>query len=194
MKTYLRLGFASLEFLKMVIYKERKIEEFRNAFINLSLPLFVLSEPLPPAQTKSIEYDPVVGGRVRAKPEGFTTWDLQEMCVGWFVFKVLMASLNRHVLSLGLNDTLDHFLKSLGKKFMVKVLILSVGNTCLYNDYLPSHVSRLSIGFQQVKWYIFLRCFMKCFILSLLKPSQNLHLLKDVVPLLLKHLVAMKTG
>lgn len=75
-------GLASLELIKMVSYQQRKIEDFKNAFLNLALPLFILSEPLPPIKTKSVDYDPVAIGPVKAKPEGFTTWDVLEIRIG----------------------------------------------------------------------------------------------------------------
>merc|ERR1719336_3229860 len=75
-------GLVSAELLKLVGGKSRKNEDFKNAFVNLALPLWVISEPLPPLQTKSKDYDPVIMGPVRAKPEGFTTWDKVEMNMG----------------------------------------------------------------------------------------------------------------
>ena len=43
--------------------------------INLALPLFVFSEPTPANKTKSKEYDPILMGKVKAIPEGFTIYD-----------------------------------------------------------------------------------------------------------------------
>merc|ERR1712151_942907 len=80
--TAMETGLVSAELLKLVNLKERKVEEFKNGFVNLALPLWLLSEPLPPLQTKSKDHDPVIMGPVRAKPEGFTTWDKVEMNLG----------------------------------------------------------------------------------------------------------------
>ena len=52
-----------------------EIDDFKNAFVSLALPLWVLSEPLPPVKTTSKEHDPIVMGPVKARPEGFTSWD-----------------------------------------------------------------------------------------------------------------------
>ncbi|KFG62766.1 ubiquitin-activating enzyme E1 family protein, partial [Toxoplasma gondii RUB] len=41
-------GLVSLELLKTVTYKQRKLEDFKNAFANLALPLWLFSEPMPP--------------------------------------------------------------------------------------------------------------------------------------------------
>ena len=47
----------------------------KNAFINLALPLWLFSEPLPANQTKDKDYDPIMMGPVKAIPPNFTTWD-----------------------------------------------------------------------------------------------------------------------
>lgn len=71
-------GLVGAELLKLVTLRSRKVDEFKNAFVNLALPLWVMSEPLPPLGTKSKDHDPIVMGPVKAKPEGFTSWDKVE--------------------------------------------------------------------------------------------------------------------
>merc|ERR1719191_2157000 len=62
-------------------------------------------------------------GPVKAKPEGFTTW---------------------HKVHIDLGDaTLKQFVKYLLDEEGVEVMILSCGNACLYNAYLPAHKKRL---------------------------------------------------
>jgi len=116
-------GLVSAELLKLVALKERKVEMFKNAFVNLALPLWVMSEPLPPLKTNSKEHDPVVLGPVKAKPEGFTTWDKVELNIG--------------------DVTLKQFVDYLTDEVGVEVMIMSAGNACLYNAYLPKHKERL---------------------------------------------------
>merc|ERR1719311_754730 len=75
-------GLVSAELLKIATRSSRKVEDFKNAFVNLALPLWLLSEPLPPVKTMSKEHDPIIMGPVKAKPEGFTTWDKVDVKIG----------------------------------------------------------------------------------------------------------------
>lgn len=47
----------------------------KNGFMNLALPLWLFSEPMPPIKAKDKDYDEVVMGPVKAVPPGFTNWD-----------------------------------------------------------------------------------------------------------------------
>lgn len=47
----------------------------KNSFMNLAIPLWLFSEPLPPIQNKDKDYDPILMGPVRCIPSGFTNWD-----------------------------------------------------------------------------------------------------------------------
>lgn len=118
-------GLVSAELLKLVTLKDRKLDDFKNGFVNLALPLWILSEPLPPTKTMSKDHDPIVMGPVRAKPEGFTSWDKVEI---------------NH---LG-DATLKQFIDYLTDEVQVEVMIMSAGNACLYNAYLPAHKKRLA--------------------------------------------------
>merc|ERR1711972_146182 len=80
--TAMATGLVSAELLKLVTLKSRKVDDFKNAFANLALPLWVMSEPLPPAKTTSKDNDPVTMAPVRAKPDGFTSWDKVEVSIG----------------------------------------------------------------------------------------------------------------
>jgi ubiquitin-activating enzyme E1 len=44
----------------------------RNVFVNLALPLFLFSEPLPPTKALDKDYDPVLLGPVKAIPSGLS--------------------------------------------------------------------------------------------------------------------------
>lgn len=51
------------------------LEDVKNSFINLALPLFVFSEPTEVGKKKSKEYDPIAMGPVKCIPEGYTCYD-----------------------------------------------------------------------------------------------------------------------
>ncbi|CAJ1353041.1 unnamed protein product [Effrenium voratum] len=121
--TAMATGLVSAELLKIANLQARKLEDFKNAFVTLALPLWVLSEPLPPVKTVSKDHDPIIMGPVKAKPEGFTTWDKVECRLG--------------------DATLQAFLDFLTDEVGVEVMIMSSGNACLYNAYVPAHKKRL---------------------------------------------------
>lgn len=52
-----------------------KIEQIKNGFINLALPLFLFSEPTEVGKIKSKDYDPISMSAVKAIPEGYTIYD-----------------------------------------------------------------------------------------------------------------------
>ena len=61
-----------IQFYNIVQQKDNLLQ-FKNAFINLAIPLLILTEPFP----KKINNDKVVSGRIIKKtiPEGWTVWD-----------------------------------------------------------------------------------------------------------------------
>ncbi|KAK1937531.1 putative ubiquitin-activating enzyme E1 [Babesia divergens] len=112
-------GLVMLEFVKALCYKRLKIDHFRNSFCCLASPLWLQSEPLPSKPTTDKDYDPVVGGPVRALPPNFTVWD-----------KVHINAPN---------GTVQVVVDAIRQKFNIQVLILSAGNTCIYNSFMPTH-------------------------------------------------------
>ena len=42
----------------------------KNSFMNLALPLWLFSEPMPPLLNKDKDYDPIVLGPIKAIPNG----------------------------------------------------------------------------------------------------------------------------
>ena len=64
--TAMVVGAIGLELYKFVL--DKKVDKFRNSFMNLALPMWVFSEPLPPIYNTDIEFDPVMGCPIKAVP------------------------------------------------------------------------------------------------------------------------------
>lgn len=71
--TAMVVGAVGIELIKYVLGK--KLEDLKNSFMNLALPVWLFSEPLPPNKAVDKDYDPILMGPVKAIPSGFTTWD-----------------------------------------------------------------------------------------------------------------------
>lgn len=116
-------GCVSAEIYKFV-WGIDDIEQYKNGFINLALPLFVFSEPTPPNQTKSKDWDPILQGKIKAIPEGFTIYH-----------KIVLDG------PLTIQQIVDHF----KEKYSVEITLISAGQVVLFNAYLPGnkHAARL---------------------------------------------------
>jgi ubiquitin-activating enzyme E1 len=55
-----------MEIIKFLLKKD--VTKMRNAFVNLALPLFLLSEPLPPNEHQDQENSIIYFGPVKAVP------------------------------------------------------------------------------------------------------------------------------
>jgi len=117
-------GLVCLELFK-VVQHGLPIEAFRNSYVNLALPSFVQSEPMPCAHHKS---DPAK--ETFFYPDGWTLWDSFVVDEGDITFQ----------------QFLDHFTD----KHKLNVVSVSCGSSLVYNPYFPTHKARLSekiVGF-----------------------------------------------
>jgi ubiquitin-activating enzyme E1 len=110
-------GCVAAEFYKFV-QGWTDIEKFKNAFINLAVSIFLISEPDEIGRTKSKDYDPIMGGAVKAIPEGYTIYDKTLINAGSLTFQELFD-----------------FLK---EKVGIDVSMVACGKVALYNAWLPS--------------------------------------------------------
>jgi ubiquitin-activating enzyme E1 len=94
-----------------------KIEDFRNAFINLALPMFLFSEPFEVGKIKSKDFDPITLCKVKAIPEDHTKYDKIEVDLGSITFQQLFAFLE--------------------EKYNVEVSLVTAGQYSIYNAYQP---------------------------------------------------------
>ena len=67
-------GCVTAEILKFV-QGFNTIEQFKNANVNLAIPLFFFFEPTEVNKKKSVAFDPYLGCAIKAIPEGFTIYD-----------------------------------------------------------------------------------------------------------------------
>lgn len=141
-------GLGTIEFLKMVLYpgatlkagsnssgmelQKRPIDHYKSAFVSLAGPQFILSEPGASKRTRSSDYDPIALGPVKARPEGFTTWDKTRVEIKC---DATLANL------------IDASRREIGDDF--EVMLVSVGAVCIYNSYLPTHKNRLALPLAQ---------------------------------------------
>jgi ubiquitin-activating enzyme E1 len=64
--TAMVVGACGIELYKYAVGKD--FSKFRNSFMNLAIPLWVFSEPLPPIVMKDVELDPIMFCPVKAIP------------------------------------------------------------------------------------------------------------------------------
>lgn len=116
----------------------KSIEQLRNSFVNTAVNVYSASEPGPPKRTRTVKFDPVAGGPVRAQPEGFSRWD-----------KIVVRGQG--------NMTPAQFEAWLKRELKVDVSMMTVGQLILYapslyKTHLASRADRpLSSIYEEVK-------------------------------------------
>lgn len=123
-------GAVTSEIYKFVQGKN-KLDDFKNSFINLALPLFVFTEPDCPKKNASKDYDPIMMGPIKAIPENWTIWDTNEK-KGPF--------------------TVQQLIDSFKESHNINITLVSAGKVCIYNQYLPGnkHAPRLERKIEEI--------------------------------------------
>jgi ubiquitin-activating enzyme E1 len=102
--TALVTGLVCFELLK--VFQDKPLEHFKNGFVNLALPLFAFSEPIPPKTTKTM---------LKGEEYKWTAWDRIDVDVG--------------------DMTLKEFLAYFESEYEAEISMLSYGVTILYAMY-----------------------------------------------------------
>lgn len=117
--TAMVVGAVGIEITKKIL--KHKNELFKNSFMNLALPLWVFSDPLPPIENEDKAYDEILLGPVKAIPPKFTIWDKIEV----------KGPL-----------TIKEFRNFFETTYGVTLSMISVGQVCIYNKYSAESVKR----------------------------------------------------
>jgi ubiquitin-activating enzyme E1 len=112
-------GLVCLELYKVV--QKRPIDHFKNAFVNLAIPLAAFSEPLPPAKHAS-QAASRTGPAVRCVPENWTVWNTID------IFG---------------DVTVAELISIFEGKYKAKVGAIASGQYQLYQPFFPNHKDRL---------------------------------------------------
>jgi len=71
--TAMIVGATTFEIIKFV-QRRVALTDYRNSFMNLAVPLWVFSEPLPAIKNTDKDYDPILLGPVKSLPPNWTNW------------------------------------------------------------------------------------------------------------------------
>ena len=107
--------------------------------MNLALPLWLFTEPLPPNKNKDVDFDPVLEGPVKAIPPGdqqnFTNFNLSKGFTVWDKITIKGPM------------TVAGFIEHITKTYNVVVSIISAGKVSLYNKYSNTQVMKDRLNF-----------------------------------------------
>jgi len=110
------------------------IEKFKNGFVNLAINYFCFTEPNSAKLTKSVEYDPVMCGPIKAIPEGFSVFDKVIIKRGSLTFQQLFDEIQ------ALHN--------------VEVSMVSCGRIALYNAYMPGGKHKVRLPMKPEELYV----------------------------------------
>jgi ubiquitin-activating enzyme E1 len=120
-------GLVALQIYTVLITD--KIEAMRNAFMNLAMGLFVLTEPQEKICMKDKEYDPIMLSAVKAIPPKWTVWD-----------KILIEK------SMTIQEFIDYF----NKTYEIEISIITSNNVSLIQTFQASNKNRYAMKIEDV--------------------------------------------
>jgi len=97
-------GFVCLELYKVI--QKKKLDDYRNTFVNLAIALVAQSEPMPPPKNP---------GWLKGEETEFTLWDRIDIDIG--------------------DVTLQEFMTHFEKEYGLRITMLSYGPAMLYFDF-----------------------------------------------------------
>eukprot|EP00658_Telonema_sp_P-2_P005201 TRINITY_DN11951_c0_g1_i4.p1 TRINITY_DN11951_c0_g1~~TRINITY_DN11951_c0_g1_i4.p1 ORF type:complete len:691 (+),score=188.99 TRINITY_DN11951_c0_g1_i4:191-2263(+) len=131
-------GLVMFELIKVT--NGKRLEDFRNSFINLALPQGAMSEPMPPAKVRSrtekkvpdpINHpDYIVEEEIKAYPEGWTVWD-------------------KFIVDEG-DLTVQEFIDVMLSKHKITVQTIVINAKIVYNSFMPSGKKRLPLKLSEL--------------------------------------------
>ena len=107
-------GLVGLELYKLA--QKKPVEAYRNSYVNLAIPIFAFSEPMPPEKKEDTEES-------RYEPPGYTAWD--------------SIVVNGDV-------TLQEMIDQLESKHKLTVTSIALGEKLVFADYIDEHQARKS--------------------------------------------------
>eukprot|EP01138_Halocafeteria_seosinensis_P000609 gb/GECG01000624.1/.p1 GENE.gb/GECG01000624.1/~~gb/GECG01000624.1/.p1 ORF type:complete len:1091 (+),score=162.54 gb/GECG01000624.1/:1-3273(+) len=126
--------------------EERKIEPFRNSFVNLGVNVYSMSEPGEPKRVTSKDFDPIMCCAVRAIPEGHSKWDrvLIHADQGVKTVNDFIRFVQNYISKITQDEAKKDEKKEALNPDDVDVSMVLVGNTVLYSTLYSSHKDRLN--------------------------------------------------
>lgn len=150
-------GLVMIEAYKIILQMslpvdDRKIEPFRNSFVNLGVNVYSMSEPGEPKRVTSKDFDPIMCCAVRAVPEAHSKWDRVVIHSNQGVKTVadFIKFVQKYISEITHEESKKDEKKEALKEEDIDVSMVLVGNSVLYSTLYGSHKERLHSNIAQL--------------------------------------------